>query len=493
MKIQINGNINEYYVQTLCMLFFPGVKFSKAETAEGDPLSVDVSITDFGEGATATVTLKTEKGTATCTHSEPKSINAKVSAEQIACGKAFFEAGKKLTGITPSWGILTGVRPAKLAIGGITDEKSQKDVRDALTREYLVTPKKASLVTEVAAVEKRLLEKSDRSACSLYISIPFCPSRCSYCSFVSFTSAKLLGLLDSYLVRLCQDIHQTVDCIESLGIKIATVYIGGGTPTTLNAVQLNTLLDTITSRIDPSSLEEFTVEAGRPDTITEEKLNVIQRHGVTRISINTQTLNDDVLELVGRKHTAAEFYRAFEMARKVGIPVINTDLIAGLPGEGFGSFSETIDALIQLRPENLTFHTLSIKNAADFAHNKSNINAWHTANETSKCVDYAQLSAKNAGYIPYYLYRQKNTVDNLENVGFALPGTEGLYNIYMMEEIHSIFAVGAGAVSKMVSRDGATIERIFEYKYPYEYLAETSGVRNEEKAKKIIEFYRNLW
>jgi oxygen-independent coproporphyrinogen-3 oxidase len=222
-------------------------------------------------------------------------------------------------------------------------------------------------------------------------------------------------------------------------------------------------------------------------------LQIIKNHGVTRVSINTQTLNNDVLELVGRKHSAADFYRAFEMARSVDIPVINTDLIAGLPGEGFGSFSETIDALIKLRPENLTFHTLCIKNAADFAHKKSNINAWHTFNETSKCVDYSQLSAKNAGYIPYYIYRQKNTIDNLENVGYALPGTEGLYNIYMMEEIHSIFAVGAGAVSKMVSRDGTMIDRIFEYKYPYEYLAETNGLRNEEKIKKIVDFYHNIW
>lgn len=493
MKIQINGNINEYYVQTLCMLFFPGVKFSKTESAESDSLSTEISVTDFGEGATATVTLTTEKGTATCTHSEPRESGMKVSAEQIACGKAFFEAGKKLTGITPSWGILTGVRPAKLAIGGLLEGKSKKDVRDSLTKEYLVTPKKASLVTEIASIEKNLIANSNPSACSLYISIPFCPSRCSYCSFVSFTSAKLLGLLDSYLVRLCQEINQTIDCIRDLGIEIATVYIGGGTPTTLNEKQLQILLDTITSRIDPTTLQEFTVEAGRPDTITKEKLNIIKNHGVTRISINTQTLNDDVLELVGRKHTAADFYRAFEMARNVEIPIINTDLIAGLPGEGFGSFSETIDALIKLRPENLTFHTLCIKNAADFARNKENIHAWHTFNETSKCVDYSQLSAKNAGYIPYYIYRQKNTIDNLENVGFALPGTEGIYNIYMMEEIHSIFAVGAGAVSKMVSRDGHTIERIFEYKYPYEYLSENSNMKTQEKAKKIAEFYRNIW
>jgi len=371
MKIQITGNINEYYVQTLCMLFFPGVKFSKTEAAESDGLSVEVIVKTTDEGIDATVTLNTDKGSAVCTHHEVGKLGSKVSPEQIACGKAFFEAGKKLTGITPAWGILTGVRPAKLAITGLMDGKNKKEVRDFLTSEYLVCPKKASLVTEIASVENDLLAKANRSACSLYVSIPFCPSRCSYCSFVSFTSAKLLGLLDSYLDRLCKDIKHTIGCIRELGLEISTVYIGGGTPTTLNEKQLAILLDTITAHIDPSTLQEFTVEAGRPDTITQEKLRIIKNHGVTRVSINTQTLNNDVLELVGRKHTAADFYRAFEMAREVEIPIINTDLIAGLPGEGFGSFSETIDALIKLRPENLTFHTLCIKNAADFAHKKN--------------------------------------------------------------------------------------------------------------------------
>ena len=493
MKIQINGNIGEYYVQTLCMLFFPGVKFSKTETTEQDALAADVSVEDHGDSVFATVTLKSgdrlESGSAT----EEKYHGAKVSAEQVACGKAFFEAGKKLTGLTPSWGILTGVRPAKLAINGLNQGKTKTEVKNALTREYLVTPKKAGLVTEIAAIEKELIARVQPDSCSLYISIPFCPSRCSYCSFVSFTSAKLLGLLDSYLERLCHDIDETIATIRELGLTVTTVYIGGGTPTTLNEKQLQKLLDTITSQIDPATLEEFTVEAGRPDTITAEKLHIINAHGVSRVSINTQTLNDDVLELVGRKHTSTDFYRAFEMARREEIKIINTDLIAGLPDEGFGSFSDTIDRIIALKPENLTFHTLCIKNAADFAQQKDQIKSMHTFSETSKCVDYSQLSAKNAGYIPYYIYRQKNTINNLENVGFALPGTEGLYNVYMMEEIQTIFAVGAGAVSKMVSRDNKSIERIFEYKYPYEYLADTNGAKNKEKREKSIQFYRNIW
>ena len=492
MKIQISGNIGEYYVQTLCMLFFPGVKFSKNESVDSN-LSADVSVQSVDDTVFATVILTNERGTEKGTACEQRKANAKVSAEQIACGKAFFEAGNKLTGLTPSWGILTGVRPAKLAISDLNNGKTKSEVRNALTKEYLVTPKKASLVTEIALVEKKLISRVKDTSCSLYISIPFCPSRCSYCSFVSFTSAKLLSLLDSYLERLCHDINETIDTINELGLQITTVYIGGGTPTTLNEKQLQILLDAITARIDPATLEEFTVEAGRPDTITYEKLHIIQAHGVTRVSINTQTLNDDVLELVGRKHTSADFYRAFEMARKADIKIINTDLIAGLPGEGFGSFSDTIDRIIELRPENLTFHTLCIKNAADFAQQKDHMKSMHMFSETSKCVDYSQLSAKNAGYIPYYIYRQKNTVNNLENVGFALPGTEGLYNVYMMEEIQTIFAVGAGAVSKMVSRDGKSIERIFEYKYPYEYLADPNGMKNKEKREKSIHFYRNIW
>jgi len=493
MKLQVSGNINEYYVQTLCMLFFPGIKFSKNEIADENAPSANVSVVDENDDhVTATVPLTQNSKSVTVSHSELRDGAEKVSAERIACGKAFLEAGKKLTGITPSWGILTGVRPAKLAISGLIEGKSKTEVRNFLAKEYLVNPKKAALVTDIAATEKKIISRVPKNSCSLYISIPFCPTRCSYCSFVSFTSAKLLNLLDPYLDHLCRDIGNTVDMIKALGLTISTVYIGGGTPTTLNAKQLEKLLDTVTSQIDSSVLEEFTLEAGRPDTITEEKLKVIKDHDVTRISINTQTLNDDVLELIGRKHTAADFFRAFEMARKAEIKHINTDLIAGLPGEGFGSFSETIDEIIKLHPDNLTFHTLCIKNAADFAHNRNKL-YMNTFSETSKCVDYSQLSAKNAGYIPYYIYRQKNTVDNLENVGFALPGAEGLYNIYMMEEIHSIFAVGAGAVSKMVSRDGSKIDRIFEYKYPYEYLADSDGAKNWEKEKKITEFYRNIW
>ncbi|MGN1096192.1 MAG: radical SAM protein, partial [Eubacteriales bacterium] len=257
---------------------------------------------------------------------------------------------------------------------------------------------------------------------------------------------------------------------------------------TLTAKQLGRIFSVIQRNFDIGSVEEFTLEAGRPDTINEDKLNVARDAGVNRISINSQTLNDDVLEAIGRKHTSLDFYRAFELAQKSGIPHINTDLIAGLPGEGFLSFSYSVDQLVKLHPDNITIHTLCVKNAADFSKIKSEIYR-KNIRDVSKCVDYSQIAVKNAGYLPYYIYRQKNSVGNLENVGFSLPGTEGKYNIYMMEELHSIFAVGAGAVSKLVSPEKTKIKRIFEYKYPYEYLSDSESQKRSEKRETIRKFY----
>lgn len=487
MKLTVNGNINEYYVQTLCLLFFPGSKFAKSDYPDGAP-EAEVSVFCDSEGAVANVKLSVGGKTVQKSFTEPQ--NGKWNEYtlcRIACGKAVFAAGKALLGITPQWGILTGVRPAKLALRGLMSGELKSEVKSRLTKEYLVSPKKAALVTEIASIERKLISKLDKNTCSVYISIPFCPSRCNYCSFVSFTSARLLSLVDDYLLRLCEDIKKMFTQIKELGLTVSTVYIGGGTPTTLDEKQLKTLLSVINSCIDVSSLEEFTLEAGRPDTVNPEKLLIIKESGVTRISINPQTLNNEVLESIGRRHTAEDFFRAYEMAKHTGGFQINTDLIAGLPYEGFHSFSETMDQIITLRPDNITVHTLCIKNAAEFAKQKEDI--CNPYSETTKCVDYSQLVCKNAGYVPYYIYRQKNTVDNLENVGYALPGTEGRYNIYMMEEVHSIFSVGAGSVSKLVADRGMKIQRIFDYKYPYEYLSDREDEKGKNKFDAIRKFY----
>lgn len=491
MKLSITGDINEYYVQTLCLLFFPGSRFSKTAEDENAPCA-NVELIEESETITATVTLVSDGKSVSRTCTEQKSsAGLFTDSKRLVVAKAFFAAGKALLGITPQWGILTGVRPSKLALHELYAGKTKTEVKSRLNKELFVSPKKAALVTDVAAIEKKIIAKVPERSCSVYISIPFCPSRCSYCSFVSVSSKKLLSMLDDYLIRLCSDIDEIFGVIRQLGIKVLTVYVGGGTPTTLSAAQLKILLDKISSCVDVSSLEEFTVEAGRPDTVTAEKLELLKESGVTRISINPQTLNDDVLEIIGRHHTVKQFFDAYELAKKSGIKYINTDLIAGLPGEGFESFSDTIDRMIALHPDNLTFHTLCIKSAADFGQNMRGMSP--ETGDTSKSVDYAQASAKNAGYVPYYIYRQKNTVENLENVGFAMPGAEGKYNIYMMEEIHSVFAVGAGAVSKLVSRDRSIIDRIFEYKYPYEYLAEDTALKNKEKYDKIYDFYNSIW
>ena len=490
MKLTVNGEISEYYVQMLCLLYFPCEKFSRsAEASDGDVPEAVVSLSDDVEGAYARVTLiykgKTETAEWREQFSEERTIE---KTRKIACGKAFFEAGKQMFKLSPAWGIMTGVRPAKLAFTYFDHGLTPAKVRKAFTAEYLVHPKKAALVTEIAQNEMKLLKDFDKRSCSLYVSLPFCPSRCDYCSFVSYSSKKLLGLIDEYVKRICEDVVYNLELIKNLGLKLLTIYIGGGTPTTLSAEQLDTLLECICRHTDVSRLEEFTLEAGRPDTITAEKLAVAKQHGVTRICINTQTLNDEVLYDIGRRHTAKDYFNAFETARNSGIKTINTDLIAGLPGEGFQSFSQSIDAVIALRPENLTFHTLALKNASEFSQNKAAVSK-KVYSDTAKSVDYSQLNAKNSGYVPYYIYRQKNTVSNLENVGFSLPGYEGRYNIYMMEELHSIFSAGAGAVTKMVSEDRKTIRRIFEYKYPYEFLGNKNPEYYKEREKAITDFY----
>ena len=490
MKLTVNGNINEYYVQTLCLLFFPGERFSKTENEPNDAPCVEVSVAKEENAAKATVKITFLGKTVVKTHGENAEDSLVSDAERRAVGKAFFEAGKEATGIEPQWGILTGVRPSKIALSKLFNGENEEDVISDLERELFVSPKKAALVTSIASVEKKIIAKTNERSCSVYVSIPFCPTRCSYCSFVSVASKKLLSMLDVYLDRLLCDIDDCFDTINALGLKVSTLYVGGGTPTTLNEECLKRLMNKLTSRVDVSSLEEFTVEAGRPDTISKEKLDILVGCGVTRVSVNPQTLSDDVLMHIGRSHTTDDFFRAFEIAKKSGIKHINTDIIAGLPTDTLKGFSATVDKIISLRPEDITVHTLCIKSAADLApvmRRKS-----HTGN-VSEFVDYSQESLKKSGYIPYYIYRQKNTVDNLENVGYSLPVAEGLYNIYMMEEIHSIFAVGAGAVSKFVSRSGEHIERVFDYKYPYEYLSDTDRIRIADKKNKALKFYNEIW
>lgn len=489
MKLTVSGDINAFYVQTLCMIFFPGEKFVQDQEITEDVPIMDVSVVSGETGCYAKATLTYQGKVA----QSEKTIDfapevTKQRTAKIAAGNVVLTVGSEILGYRPSWGMLTGVRPSKVAMEMLLNGNSKAKVRKILNNDYFVIPKKAALATDIARREQKIMGNPNIRDCSVYISIPFCPSRCSYCSFVSYTTPKLLSLIPAYLDKLCNELSVMLDTINELGLNLKTIYIGGGTPTILTEMQLEKLLSLINDKIDVNSLEEFTLEGGRPDTITPEKLAVAKKYGITRVSVNPQSLNEQVIKSIGRSHTIEEFYRAFEIARNSGIKCINTDLIAGLPGDNFKYFSSTFDKIIALEPENITVHTFCVKKAADILAQNQNIYSIR-GGDVGKCVDYSQLRAQAAGYVPYYMYRQKNTVGNFENVGFALEGTEGLYNIYMMEEVHSIFAVGAGAVTKLVEYHPANIAstkiiRHFNPKYPYEYLDNynTSAVLDEIKS-----------
>ncbi|MBO7196913.1 MAG: coproporphyrinogen dehydrogenase HemZ [Clostridia bacterium] len=500
MILKINGDINKYYVQTLCMVFFPGATFGENELPGEDVPEITVDLYRDSDNTNVTAYVSIKLNDKLCEATESVSLDEEINFathEAIAVGRAVFAAGKELLGHTPPWGILTGVRPAKVANSILRSGKGILKAKKVLRDEYFLNPQKAALAVSVANAEWKMMKKTPRDTCSLYVSIPFCPSRCAYCSFVSYTTKRLLSMIDDYLEALLVDLDDTFNTIKRLGLRVTTVYIGGGTPTTLSAEQLDRLLTKINQNIDPSALLEFTLEAGRPDTITREKLVVAKNHGVTRVSVNPQTLNDDILKEIGRKHTVEDFFRAYDLACEIGFRDINVDLIAGLPGDDFKNFSETVDKIIDLAPSNITVHTFCVKKASDALRNNSSVYSL-TGGDAAKSVAYSQLKTKFAGYKPYYMYRQKNTVGNLENVGFAIEGHEGLYNVYMMEEFQHIFAVGAGAVTKLVKFENgynsdSQILRLFRPKYPYEYLAEenSEGIneRREKNRSEIFKFF----
>jgi oxygen-independent coproporphyrinogen-3 oxidase len=490
MNIKIDSAINRYYVQTLAMIFFPGERFGEDELNNPDAPTLYVRTTETETGIDTYAEADFEGKVAKAEYTSEFSDNrTKERTLKLSVGGAVISALGELVGYRPAWGMLIGVRPSKVASEMLNAGISKTRVKKILNTDYLVIPKKASLATDIAVTEKRIVGESSTKDCSVYISIPFCPSRCSYCSFVSYTSKRLLSLIPQYLEKLKTDIKAQFDIINKLGLNVRTVYIGGGTPTILDEAQLEDLLGFISAQTDVDALDEYTLEAGRPDTITAEKFAIAKAYGITRVSVNPQSLCDEVLSGIGRSHNTDDFFRAYDIAKQSGIRTVNVDLIAGLPADNFKRFSSTVDRIISLDPENITVHTFCVKKSAEILRMNSKVYSVH-GGDAGKCVDYSQIKIQQAGYIPYYMYRQKNTVGNYENVGFARPGHEGLYNIYMMEEIHSIFAAGAGAVSKLVDNTGeygksANIERLFHHKYPYEYLLEDRNSMFEEAALKL--------
>lgn len=474
MRLLINDRKFHYEMEKLVRIFFPNEKIEvvigedsadyNILTKVGDKITVSVCFGDFFKTANSPVCENNELQTA----------------------KMLYALLSEYTSFYPKWGVLTGVRPSKLLIT-LENEMGREKTEKYFVNELLVSEEKLKLAQSVADSEEKIISLSKPDSFSLYISIPFCPTRCSYCSFVSHAveSKTAQKLLPQYAELLLEELKITGEIARNTGLRLESVYIGGGTPTTLSENQLYNLIKSVESNFDLSVCREFTVEAGRPDTITEEKLRVLKDSSVTRISINPQTFSDSVLNAVGRKHTAEDTVNKFNSARKIGIDNINMDLIAGLPTDTLEGFCSSLDTAYSLDPENITVHTLALKRSSNMSIN--NINSIvENATSVSEMIDYTyrKLSEK---YRPYYMYRQSKSAGSLENTGWCKENRECLYNIFMMEECHTILACGGGAVTKLKEPNGNEIERIFNYKYPYEYISGFETLMSRKK--RITEFY----
>ena len=473
MKLLVINHKFHYEMEKLVRIFMPDEKI-QVVYEDCDDYNLLTSVTDEIK-----VVINFDNFTKTLT-------SPLCEDNEMQMGRMVYSLFGEYTGFYPKWGVLTGVRPSKLLIN-TEKQMGREKTEEYFKKDLLVSDEKFNLARTVADCEEKIIATSEPKSMSLYISIPFCPSRCSYCSFVSHSveNDKARNLLPEYVSLLKKEISETGKIAQKIGVKLESIYIGGGTPTTLSAEQLKTIIDAVKDSFDLSTCREFTVEAGRPDTITEEKLIVIKNSPVDRISINPQTFNNSVLETVGRKHSAEDTIRIFNLARKIGFDNINMDLIAGLPTDTLDGFKYSLDTAIELDPENITVHTLAVKRASGIGQNSPEI-AVKNATLASQMLDYAydKLSGK---YHPYYMYRQSKSAGSLENVGWAKDGTECIYNIFMMEECHTILSCGGGAVTKLKAPNESEIERIFNFKYPFEYISGYEELR--ERKKRISEFY----
>lgn len=395
--------------------------------------------------------------------------------------RALYQMLSSYTGQELPWGSLTGIRPTKIPMALLEEGKSETEIADYMKETYFTSDEKIALSIDIAKRELALLHKLDyENGYSLYIGIPFCPTTCLYCSFTSYSLSAWRGRVDDYLDALEQEIDFTA--VRFAHKKLNTIYIGGGTPTTLSASQLDRLIRKIKCSFDLSYLIEFTVEAGRPDSITREKLEVLRRHGISRISINPQTMKQETLDLIGRHHTVEQTVESFSMARELGFDNINMDLIVGLPGESLADVADTMEAMRKLDPDNLTVHSLAIKRAARLNMDWAKYQDFKIVN-TKEHIDLTAKVAEEMGLSPYYLYRQKNMAGNFENVGYAKPGKAGVYNVLIMEEKQTIMALGAGATTKFVFDHAARMERTENVKDITNYLARTDEMINRKIRK----------
>lgn len=466
MKLTLTGHDDRYAVEQLQLALFP-------EDAQGEAtstlhrgnvwLTATTSVTVDGRTATATRRLRADRET--------------VRLRRQTLQQSYYLAATKLLPQLPAWGALAGVRPTKITTKHLLEGGTESSARKLMRDTYFVTPDRTRLAIDCSrstVAAAKLLEPTD---VSLYVGIPFCPTRCSYCSFVSRTVGKKTELLDPYLQALEAEIRHTGKLLADSGRKVRTVYIGGGTPTTLSSVQMARLLDTVRDHFDLSRCIEFTVEGGRPDTLDAEKLRTIREHGADRMSINPQTMEDHVLRACGRPHKAEDVVRAYREAVDAGFKAINMDLIAGLPQDTVEGFRRSLDAVAALDPANITVHTLALKKGADLFEKRTQLPSFE---EAAQMVRYANETLRGLGYEPYYLYRQKYMSGSFENVGWSKDGLDCLYNIYMMEEVHTILSLGGGGMNKVNFPDGS-LRRFHNPKFPEQYIEMLPSVLQQKE------------
>ena len=487
MKLFLNGVQHKYAVEQMLFTLYPGERPEYID-APTDEDCICFSQSKGSRFTTVTCRVRTDGnegyGRAGISNEQMSDAVMEDRHLQRMVKMAFYRAALRAGHDKPVWGALTGVRPGKLMTELL---HASGDPRKALLEFqdiYDVSPERARLCLDTSRYTEQVSDLlTERDIC-LYVGIPFCPTRCDYCSFVSQSVEKSMELIPPFLDALDKEIAATAEAVRSLGLRVISVYFGGGTPTTLSAPQLDTLIRTLEQQFDLSHLREFTVEAGRPDTITEEQLSVPKAHRVSRIRVNPPTRADAVLEEIGRKHTASDVLSALSLVRRVGGFSINMDLIAGLTGDSPAGFRSTLDTVLELRPENITVHTLSRKKGSRVTKEQKKIPG---PEEVSVMLDYAMTELRGHDYLPYYLYRQKNMSGGFENVGWTLEGQENLYNICIMEELCSIVAMGGGGSTKLVCPGNGKNIRLMAPKYSYEYISHIDKTCADKE--KIKEFY----
>ena len=473
MKLYLSGHDYRYALEQSLLTLFPD---QRPEYPEAPPAPEEaaawsaLTVNEAGATATARIQLKGRAAEAAFSCPADELTGGLVTQRllQRILKQAFYQAALPLRdGPPPPWGALTGIRPAKLASRALEAGRTEEETRDLFRNTYFVSPERTELALDAARAGLAAKASLQPDEISLYVGIPFCPTRCAYCSFVSADVKKALKLAEPYLDALLEEVAACAPLLREAGVYPRTIYIGGGTPTTLSPMQLDRLLSGIARHFDLSRLTEYTVEAGRPDTITAEKLAVLAEHGVDRVSVNPQSMRDEVLAAMGRDHRASDILTACRLVRDSGIPMVNMDLIAGLPKDDPAGFRYTLDTVLDLAPENITVHTLALKKGSRLMLERQGL---PSGEETAAMLDYARDRLRGTGYAPYYLYRQKYMSGALENIGWCRPGCEGLYNICIMEELHTILALGGGGSTKLTDPATGKIVRITNPKYPHVYL-----------------------